>query len=95
MKGESIMRPDDRKMSGKSKVYWILILLGFMAMEFPGVLFFKDKAEPYIFGFPFIYGFILCCWAYMCIVIFIAFKDNWGEPKNEAHPAAVQGGGSQ
>lgn len=78
------MRPDDCKMPTKTKVYWILILIGFMAMEFPGVFFFKSMSEPYIFGFPFIYGYILCLWAYMCIVIFIAFRDNWGEAKNVA-----------
>lgn len=89
------MRPDDRKMSGKAKLYWGLILLGFLVMEFPGVLFFKGIAEPYIFGLPFIYGFILCCWAYMCVVIFIAFRDNWGEPKEAGTPAPQKGGDMQ
>lgn len=74
------MRPDDAKMSGKAKLVWILILIGFLLMEFPGVLFFKDLSEPYIFGFPFIYAFNLIMWGYMVIVILIAYLLNWGEP---------------
>lgn len=74
------MRPDDAKMSGKSKLIWVLILIGFMCMEFPGVFFFKDMSEPYIFGFPFIYAFNLIMWAYMVVVILFAYLNNWGEP---------------
>lgn len=74
------MRPKDAKMSGKAKVIWILLLIGFMCMEFPGVFFFKDMSEPYIFGFPFIYAFNLIMWAYMVVVILIAYLMNWGEP---------------
>ena len=87
------MRPDDRKMPARAKVYWLLLLLCFMMMEFPGVLFFRHIAEPYIFGFPFIYGFNMCIWFAMVVIIFIAYKDNWGEPKDE--DSAVQGGGAE
>lgn len=74
------MRPEDAKMTGKAKLFWVLIILGFLCMEFPGVLFFQNKSEPFLFGFPFIYGFNLIMWAYMCVVIFIAYKNGWGEP---------------
>lgn len=77
------MRPDDVKMSGKAKLIWVLILVGFLCMEFPGVLLFKDMSEPYIFGFPFIYAFNLIMWGYMIIVILAAYLMNWGEPKAE------------
>ena len=48
------MRPKDAKMSGRAKLYWILLIIGFLVMEFPGVLFFQNKSEPFILGFPFI-----------------------------------------
>ena len=84
------MRPDNAKMSGKAKLIWILLLIGFMCMEFPGVLLFKDMSEPYIFGFPFIYAFNLIMWAYMVVVILVAYLMNWGEPKT---PEAQKKGG--
>jgi len=65
-------------MPAKTKVICILLLIGFMFMEFPGVFFFKDKVDPFIFGLPFIYGYILCWWAYMCVVLFYAYKVDWG-----------------
>ena len=68
-------------MSRKTKIIWGLLILGFCLMEFPGVLFFHDKITPYIFGLPFIYGYILCCWVFMCLVLGYAYKTNWG--KNE------------
>jgi hypothetical protein len=61
------------------KVVMVLLLIGFMFMEFPGVYFFWNISEPKIFGLPFIYGYILCWWAFMCVVLFIAYKTNWGE----------------
>lgn len=75
------MKSNDAKMSRKAKIIWRLILIGFLCMEFPGVFFFKDKSEPYIFGFPFIYAFNLIMWGYMIIVILVAYLLNWGEPK--------------
>ena len=57
---------------------WLLVL-GFACMEFPGVLFFKDMAEPTIFGFPFAYGWMLLGWVYMNIITFWAYKTDWGE----------------
>lgn len=72
-----------RKMTTKAKVIYILLLLGFAAMEFPGVLFFKDKVDPFILGMPFIYGYTVCFWFAMCVVLFYAYKTNWGYPKKE------------
>ena len=72
-----------RKMSGQSKLIWVLLLIGLAAMEFPGVFFFQNKVDPFIFGFPFIYGYILCWWVYMCAVMLFAYKTRWGQPKGE------------
>ncbi len=72
-----------RKMSGVSKLIWLILIIGFAAMEFPGVLFFHDKVEPFIFGLPFIYGYIIILWAIMCIVLFYAYRVNWGEGNSE------------
>ena len=75
------------KMSGTSKLLWALIWLGFMIMTFPGVLFFHAKAYPFIFGMPFIYGFIIFMWAYMCIILFIAPRLNWGVKREKGGDA--------
>lgn len=60
----------------------ILLLAGFALIEFPGI-FFINRIEPVIFGMPFIYSFVLIVWAYMCIVLFYAYKKNWGEKINK------------
>ena len=65
----------------KSKIIWILLLIGLCAMEVPGVFFFKDMIDPFIFGFPFIYGYVICWWIFMCVVLFIAFMTNWGRER--------------
>ena len=65
-------------MTTATKIIWTLLIIGFCFMEFPGVFFFHQKADPFIFGFPFIYGYILCWWAYMVIILFVAYKTNWG-----------------
>ena len=70
-------------MSGLSKLLWALIWIGFGFMTFPGVLFFHQKSEPFIFGMPFIYGYIIFCWAFMCIVLAIAPKMNWGVKRDK------------
>lgn len=62
----------------KTKTLWILILIGFAIMEFPGI-FFINRIDPVIFGFPFIYGFMIFMWLYMCMVLFIAYKMHWGK----------------
>ncbi|WP_027398806.1 hypothetical protein [Anaerovorax odorimutans] len=68
-----------KKRLNKTSIIWILIIIGFCAMEFPGVLFFGYKAYPFVFGIPFIYSYIFFCWIYMCIIIFYAYKTNWGK----------------
>jgi cellobiose-specific phosphotransferase system component IIC len=47
-------------------------------MEFPGI-FLINRAEPFIFGMPFIYGFTVIMWVLMCVVMFIGYKTNWGK----------------
>lgn len=56
----------------------LLLLAGFFLIEFPGI-FFINRIEPIIFGMPFIYSFVLIVWICMCIVLFYAYKKNWGE----------------
>lgn len=62
----------------RSRLIWALLLVGFAAMEFPGVLFFDDRADPFILGLPFIYGYIILWWAYMCLVLLYAYRTRWG-----------------
>ena len=65
----------------KHILIWILLLIGFCAMEFPGVFFFGNISQPFILGMPFIYGYMLCFWAYMCGVFWYAHKCNWGRKR--------------
>lgn len=66
-----------KKPSFKSSL-WIMIILGFVAIEFPGI-FFINRIEPYLLGMPFIYGFVVLIWGYMSILLFIAYKTKWGK----------------
>jgi len=63
------------------KTLYVLILIGFLIMEFPGVYFF-NRIDPQIFGLPFIYGFNIIMWAVMVILMFIGYKTNWGKGKD-------------
>lgn len=56
-----------------------LLLVGFGGLEFPGILFVMDKVYPFIFGLPFLYGYVLCGWLYMCLVLFYAYRTRWGK----------------
>ena len=66
------------KTASKSKIIWLLILIGLCAIEFPGILFVGDKAYPFIFGIPFLYAYVVFWWMYLCIVIFYAYRNKWG-----------------
>ncbi|GAA3287566.1 hypothetical protein GCM10020260_24330 [Nesterenkonia halobia] len=57
---------------------WTCIVAGFALMEFPGVLFFHDMAEPRILGLPFIYGFTVVIWFLMCVVLYVGHRTRWG-----------------
>ncbi len=61
---------------------WLLLIIGFVLIEFPGV-FFINRVQPYILGFPFLYGFVILVWIYMCFVLLYAYKCNWGEKSDE------------
>lgn len=65
-----------------NKLIWMLIIIGFAIMEFPGI-YFINRVEPMILGMPFIYGFIIIMWVYMCSVLFFAYKVNWGKETNK------------
>ncbi len=56
-----------------------LLLFGFAALEFPGILFVCFRVEPFIFGLPFLYGYVLCGWVFMCGVLFFAWRTGWGK----------------
>ncbi len=56
----------------------LLLLAGFALIEFPGI-FFINRVQPTIFGLPFIYGFVLIVWVYMCGVLYYAYRKRWGE----------------
>ena len=71
------------KLSTKGIVIRLLLLIGFLVMEFPGVLFFKDMSTPHIFGLPFAYGIMLLGWIYMCVILLWAYRCNWGEDKKD------------
>lgn len=68
---------DMKKIIQKNRI-WILLILGFCAIEFPGILFIKNMAYPLIFKMPFIYGYAVCCWFYFCFVLFYAWRTKWG-----------------
>lgn len=57
----------------------LLLIIGFGAIEFPGIFFVMDKVEPFIMGVPFLYGYIFCWWLYMCSVFFYAYRTSWGK----------------
>lgn len=62
---------------------WSLIIIGLAIVQFPGILFYHDMAEPRILGMPFIYGFNLLIWFGLCVVLFVAYKTHWGRPRPE------------
>ncbi|MEG0829566.1 MAG: hypothetical protein RSD88_03215 [Anaerovoracaceae bacterium] len=68
-----------KKLAKRQAIIWILLIMGFCAVEFPGILFVKDRVYPFIFGMPFIYGYVVCCWVYFCGVLFYAYKTRWGK----------------
>ncbi len=59
----------------------LLLILGFCAAEFPGILLFGDKIYPFIFGIPFFYAYLICCWMYICVVLFYAWRTHWGKQR--------------
>jgi hypothetical protein len=57
---------------------FVLIIITFMIMEFPGVFFF-NRIDPMLFGLPFIYGFNIIMWAVMCVLFLIGYLTSWGK----------------
>ena len=72
-------------------ILWVLIVIGFALMEFPGV-FLLNRIEPMIFGLPFIYGFTIVLWVCMCLLMFIGYRTNWGKGKDFKEGDEVKGG---
>jgi len=72
-------------------VLWVLIIIGFALMEFPGV-FLLNRIEPMIFGMPFIYGFTIVLWIFMCLLMLIGYRTNWGKGKDFKEQDDLEGG---
>ncbi|WP_070160672.1 hypothetical protein [Nesterenkonia sp. PF2B19] len=81
-----------RRPTRTAVILWTCVIFGFAVMEFPGVLFFHDVAEPRIFGMPFIYGFTIIVWALMCVVLFIGYRTHWGRRRADVDDAAPESG---
>mgnify|MGYP000882048914 CR=1 FL=1 len=71
---------------------WVLIVVGFLIMEYPGILFF-NKIEPMIFGLPFIYSFTIIMWAIMCVIMLVGYKTNWGKGASFTEGSGEKKGG--
>lgn len=69
---------EDKKSYPLRTLLWVLLIIGFMIMEWPGI-YFINRIDPMIFGMPFIYGFTIIMWAVMVIIMFIGYKTNWGK----------------
>ena len=72
------MMMNKKKATPLSKTLWTLIIIGFAIMEFPGI-FFINRVDPFIFGLPFIYGFTIVMWIFMCTLTLVGYKTNWGK----------------
>ena len=73
------------------RVLWVLIIIGFAIMEFPGILLI-NRVKPWIFGLPFIYGFTIIMWAIMCVIMFVAYQTNWGKGRDFKEGGQKTGG---
>lgn len=62
----------------RKKLIAVLLIVGFCALEFPGILMVCERVYPLIFGLPFLYGYVLCGWVYMCCVLLYAYLTGWG-----------------
>lgn len=67
-----------RRPTATTITIWTLIIAGLAVLQFPGILFYHDRAEPRILGMPFIYGFNMVIWAALCLVLLWAYKVHWG-----------------
>lgn len=63
------------------KKIWLLIAVGLGAIEFPGILFVGKAVHPFVFGIPFFYAYMIFWWLYLCLVIFYAYRNDWGRSR--------------
>ena len=82
---------EEKKKFPLRSVLWILIIIGFAIMEFPGI-FLINRLEPMIFGLPFIYSFTIIMWAIMVILMFIGYQTNWGKGRDFKDEGESRGG---
>lgn len=85
------MPEEKRRYPGRTLI-GVLLVIGFMIMEFPGI-FFINRIDPMIFGLPFIYGFTIIMWAIMCVILLVAYLTNWGRGKGFKEGEAPAAGG--
>ncbi|MCT1578398.1 DUF3311 domain-containing protein [Oceanobacillus kimchii] len=65
----------------KSKyVYHLCTIFGLIMLESPIILA-ANRVEPMIFGFPFLISWVLFWWLFCCVVLYIAYRTNWGKNK--------------
>lgn len=74
------------KKSSLRTILWTLIIIGFLIMEYPGILFI-NRIDPMLFGMPFIYSFTIIMWIYMSILMLIGYKKNWGSSNTDDESA--------
>lgn len=75
-------REKDPGLRIKRRRIFVWLGVGFGLIEFPGV-YFINRIEPKIFGMPFLYGFVLIAWLFLCAILFYANRSNWGKgPKS-------------
>jgi len=66
--------------------FWVYILVLFVPyMTFVGAFPFYNRAEPFVFGFPFIYFWIFMCIPLTSLSMYLAFKIDPENEEGRAH----------
>ncbi|EZH66564.1 hypothetical protein DH09_11620 [Bacillaceae bacterium JMAK1] len=64
------------------KIIIILIIGGLLMLQSPIILL-ANRIEPVILGLPFFIFWNFLWWAILTLVMYIAYKLNWGNHKTE------------
>ena len=54
-----------KKIKIRRWIIGILLGVGFLAMEFPGILLVRERIYPFVLGLPFLYGYTLLLGIYV------------------------------
>lgn len=59
--------------------FWLFaaVFLGLFMLESPIILL-ANRIEPMIFGVPFLVAWVFIWWAFCTVVLYVAYKLNWG-----------------